>query len=461
MYQRIGPAAYKKSLTNIKLLCNLLDSPQNKFKSIHIAGTNGKGSVAHMLSAILQTAGYKTGLYTSPHLKEFTERIKINGTEISKEEVIDFVETNKKHFEKIKPSFFEMTVAMAFNHFAAQKVDIALIEVGLGGRLDSTNIINPELCIITNISYDHQAMLGNSLQEIAREKAGIIKPGTPVIIGEYQPEVAGIFEKKAQALNAPIYFASKNFELKNIQYNVHNLSFDNTQSKKGNIGNIGNKGNKGNKGNIGNPQLLVCDLAGKYQIKNIPAVFQALKILNSGIQYPITSHQSPVTSHQSAVTSTQNPVPSTFKISVLDMKTGLANVSSLTGLKGRWQILNEAPLTICDTAHNEEGIRSVVEQIKSLNFDNLHFVLGVVNDKEIDGLLKMLPQKAFYYFCQPGIQRALDAEMLADCARKHNLKGRVVKDVNEAITRAVGRAKSDDVVFIGGSSFVIADIDDL
>ncbi|MCH8319205.1 MAG: bifunctional folylpolyglutamate synthase/dihydrofolate synthase, partial [Bacteroidetes bacterium] len=336
MYQRIGPAAYKKSLTNIKLLCNLLDSPQNKFKSIHIAGTNGKGSVAHMLSAILQTAGYKTGLYTSPHLKEFTERIKINGTEISKEEVIDFVESNKKHFEQIKPSFFEMTVAMAFNHFAAQKVDIALIEVGLGGRLDSTNIIDPELCIITNISYDHQAMLGNSLQEIAREKAGIIKPGTPVIIGEYQPEVAGIFEKKARALNAPIYFASKNFELKNIQYNMRNLSFDNPQSK---------KGNKGNKRNIGNSQLLVCDLAGSYQTRNITTVLQTIELLNS----------------------------EDYKISGLDIKTGLANVSSLTGLKGRWQILYEAPLTICDTAHNEEGIRSVVEQIKSLNFDNMHF----------------------------------------------------------------------------------------
>ncbi|MBW8050643.1 MAG: bifunctional folylpolyglutamate synthase/dihydrofolate synthase [Cytophagales bacterium] len=425
MYQRIGPAAYKKSLTNIKLLCNLLDSPQNKFKSIHIAGTNGKGSVAHLLSAILQTAGYKTGLYTSPHLKEFTERIKINGTEISKEEVIDFVEANKKHFEKINPSFFEMTVAMAFNHFAAQQVDIALIEVGLGGRLDSTNIINPELCIITNISYDHQAMLGQRLQEIAREKAGIIKPDTPVIIGEYQPEVAGIFEKKARALNAPIYFASKNFELKNIQYNVHNLSFDNTQFK--------TCSDPEYSGEESNPQLLVCDLAGSYQIKNITTVLQTIELLNS----------------------------KDFKISVLDMKTGLANVSSLTGLKGRWQVLNEAPLTICDTAHNEEGIRLVVEQIKSLNFNNLHFVLGVVNDKEIDGLLKMLPQKAFYYFCQPGIQRALDAEMLADSARKRNLKGKVVKDVNEAITQAVGRAKSDDLVFIGGSSFVIADINDL
>lgn len=429
-----------------------------------------------MLSAILQTAGYKTGLYTSPHLKEFTERIKINGTEINKEEVIDFVESNKKSFEKIKPSFFEMTVAMAFNHFAAQKVDIALVEVGLGGRLDSTNIIDPELCIITNISYDHQAMLGNSLQEIAGEKAGIIKSGIPVIIGEHQPEVAGIFEKKARALNAPVYFASKNFELKNIQYNPRNLSFDNSQlpviaSQGKDFGggakqspdkedsalnekiaspstynpsparNDNNNSGVFRKSKISpayprdrrNPQLLVCDLAGSYQTKNITTVLQTIELLNS----------------------------EDYKISGLDIKTGLAKVSSLTGLKGRWQILNEAPLTICDTAHNEEGIRSVVEQIKSLNFDNLYFVLGVVNDKEIDGLLKILPQKAFYYFCQPGIQRALDAEILADNAKKHNLKGKVVKDVNEAITQAVGRAKSDDLVFIGGSSFVVAEIDGL
>jgi len=386
MYQRQGKTAFKKDLTNISAFCGVLNNPQNKFASIHVGGTNGKGSTSHIISSILQEAGYKVGLYTSPHLKNFTERIRINGEEVSQHFVVDFI-TKYKHFlETQQLSFFEMTVGLAFAYFAIQNVDIAIIEVGLGGRLDSTNIIHPEVAVITNIGYDHMQFLGDTLPEIAAEKAGIIKQNTPIIIGEKQDAVRDVFVQKATQMDADIYFASDK------QYDYES------------------------------------DLLGSYQEKNMSTAIHAVNVLKG------------------------------YVISESHIIHGLKNVVQNTNFKGRWQILQHKPLVICDTAHNREGVSYVMNQLASLSFNKLHMVLGVVNDKKLDDILTLFPVKATYYFCKPNIPRGLHEVDLQSSAENFHLVGDVYSSVHEAYLKAISDAEIDDVVFVGGSTFVVAEV---
>jgi dihydrofolate synthase/folylpolyglutamate synthase len=410
MYQRIGAPAYKADLVNTQKLCRALGNPENRFKSLHVAGTNGKGSSSHMLAAILQAAGYKTGLYTSPHLRDFTERIKVDGQEISRSFVIDFVRRMKPLLEDIQPSFFETTVAMAFDYFVHQAVDIAVIEVGLGGRLDSTNVITPQLSLITNISFDHKDLLGDTLPKIAAEKAGIIKSHVPVVISERQPEVEAVFTERARAMEAPIVFASDHLSLK-----AAGDGFDVYRDQQVWLTDI-------------RPEL-----RGLYQQKNIPGVLQTvvrLKMMG-------------------------------YRISEEALRTGIANVVSLTGLKGRWQKLSDKPLTICDTGHNPAGIQMVVEQIKATPHRKLHMVFGVVKDKDLNDVFGLLPTDADYYFCQANIPRALDAYDLAAKAGAAGLRGVVERDVNKALRRATEAAGPEDLIFVGGSTFVVAELENL
>ena len=386
MYQREGGIAYKEDIGNIIEAAKHLNNPHKKFKSIHIAGTNGKGSVAHMLASILQEVGYKTGLYTSPHLKDFRERIKINGQMITEQKVIDFVLENKHLFERLEMSFFEMTVALAFDYFAKEKVDIAVIETGLGGRLDSTNIINPELCIITNIGLDHTNLLGNSIEEIAMEKAGIIKKETAIIIGKEQVETKSVFKKISATKNAPLYFAEK-------------IAVFNT------------------------------DLKGNYQEENICTTVSAIKQLQ-GLGWNISDK---------------------------NIKKGLGKVVKNTGILGRWQTLSESPKIICDVGHNKDGIKEIVKQLNKLEYKKLHFVYGTVNDKNFDKILSLLPKDAKYYFCKPNIQRGLSAEDLQRKAKKYQLLGNAFDSVDNAICRAKENQKKEDILFIGGSTFVVAE----
>lgn len=410
MYQRTGPAAYKADLSNTIALCEALGNPERKFKSIHIAGTNGKGSSSHMLAAILQSAGYKTGLYTSPHLKEFTERIRINGREVEKSFVVDFVDRIKPVMERIAPSFFEMTVGMAFDYFVRQQVDVAVIEVGLGGRLDSTNVITPDLSLITNISWDHMALLGDTLPRIAFEKAGIIKKGVPVIISERQEEVEHVFTQRAAQLNSDIVFAKDI-----VQLHPGDGGYDVYQQ-----GSLWLEG-------------LVPGLKGNYQQRNLPGVLTSALVLRElGYEIPDAA-----------------------------VMRGIAEVTTLTGLKGRWQILQERPLTICDTGHNESGIREVMGQLASLPHRKLHVVFGMVNDKERSKILNLLPDDAVYYFCQASLPRALDAKVLADEASRFGLRGEVIPDVNKALAKATSAAGRDDIIFVGGSTFVVAELENL
>ena len=386
MYQRQGKTAFKKDLTNISAFCNVLKNPQNKFASIHVGGTNGKGSTSHIISSILQEAGYKVGLYTSPHLKNFTERIRMNGEEVSRNFVVDFITKNKHFLETQQLSFFEMTVGLAFAYFAEQNVDIAIIEVGLGGRLDSTNIIHPEVAVITNIGYDHMQFLGDTLPEIAAEKAGIIKQNTPIIIGEKQDAVVDVFVQKATQMNAEIYFASDK------QYDYES------------------------------------DLLGSYQEKNMSTAIHAVKALKG------------------------------YVISESHIINGLKNVVQNTNFKGRWQILQHKPLVICDTAHNKEGLSYVMNQLASLSFNKLHMVLGVVNDKKLDDILTLFPIKATYYFCKPNIPRGLNEVDLQSTAENFHLVGDTYGSVHEAYLKAISDAEIDDVVFVGGSTFVVAEV---
>lgn len=409
MFQRVGSAAYKPDLSNTVKLCEALGNPHQKFKTIHIAGTNGKGSTSHMLAAILQTAGYKTGLYTSPHLKEFTERIRIDGKEINKGFVVDFVERIKPEIEKIKPSFFEITVAMAFDYFAQHTVDIAIIETGMGGRLDSTNVIAPILSIITNISWDHKDLLGDTLQKIASEKAGIIKPNVPVVISENQPEVIEVFELKARETKSKLTIAAD-------QYAVNRIS-------PGRFDLVSN----------GKRQSIELDLLGIYQAKNIKGVLSAVDELNN-LGFSITDDQ---------------------------LLSALKNVVTLTGLKGRWQTLSENPLTICDTGHNEAGITEIINQLKETPHNKLHWVIGVVKDKDISTILALLPKDASYYFCEASLPRALPAKELYEKAISIGLKGVIVEDVNAAISVARKNSSADDLILIAGSTFVIAEIENL
>lgn len=414
MFQRIGAAALKNDLSNTIALCEALGNPQSKFKSIHIAGTNGKGSTSHMMASIFQTAGYKTGLYTSPHLKEFTERIRVNGVEVSKTFVIDFVNRMRPMIGEIKPSFFEITVAMAFDYFATCSVDVAVIEVGLGGRLDSTNVITPELSVITNIGWDHKDILGDTLDKIAFEKAGIIKQRVPVVVSERQPQVESVFADKSAASEAPLYFASDIYRVKQefLDGSVVLSAFKQEELVVGN---------------------LKLPLQGFYQRKNIVGVLQAIDVLRQ----------------------------SGWQISAAQVRDGLLEVITRTGLKGRWQIIGLKPTIVCDTAHNADGIKEVVDQIKAQSFKTLHIVLGVVKDKDISTVLQLLPANANYYFCRARIPRAMDAGVLSEMAARYGLKGKVIPDVREAIRAAEANATEDDFIFIGGSTFVVAEIDNL
>ena len=389
MYQRQGPVAFKKDLTNILAFSDHLNSPENNFLSIHVAGTNGKGSTSHMIASILQEAGLKVGLYTSPHLKDFRERIRVNGFPIAEQEVVSFIRYNKLFLEEHQLSFFEMTVGMAFSHFSDQKVDIAIIEVGLGGRLDSTNIITPLVSVITNIGLDHTQFLGESRTEIAFEKAGIIKNNIPIIIGEKQKEVTSVFEEIARKKNAPIYFAD---ELVREDYST--------------------------------------DLLGDYQKINAKTTIQVIRLLNQ----------------------------ENFNISSSEIMEGLLNIAKNTGLKGRYQQLGSNPKIICDTAHNAEGLSLVLDQLKNEKFLKLHVVIGVVNDKNLDHILDLFPKTANYYFCRPDIPRGLEAVLLQKAASKYELIGEVYESVEMAYKKAKQAAKKDDLVYIGGSTFVVAEL---
>ncbi|HEU0125445.1 folylpolyglutamate synthase/dihydrofolate synthase family protein [Flavobacterium sp.] len=390
MYQLQGASAYKEDLTNIRILAAHLDNPQNELKCIHVAGTNGKGSTSHMLSSVLQEAGYKVGLYTSPHLKDFRERIKIDGKEISEEFVIEFIAKHKSFFEANDMSFFEMSVGLAFDYFASEKVDIAIIEVGLGGRLDATNIITPLVSVITNIGLDHTQFLGNTLEAIAGEKAGIIKPNIPVVIGEYTEETKPVFLDKAEANNAPIYFASDLID-----------------------------------------QIYLSDLIGDYQFHNKKTVQQTISILNNETD---------------------------FKVSTEQLKEGLLHVVKNTGLQGRWQQLGENPKIVCDTAHNKHGLTVVMNQLKNEKFENLHIVLGVVNDKDLDSILPLFPKEAQYYFCSPNSSRGLPAETLKNAAENFDLKGEKYDSVEIAFAEAKKNASENDFIYVGGSTFVVAEL---
>ncbi|EHQ25620.1 bifunctional folylpolyglutamate synthase/dihydrofolate synthase [Mucilaginibacter paludis] len=431
MFTRVGSSAFKKDLTNTLALCQVLGNPHEQFKTIHVGGTNGKGSTSHMLAAVLQTAGYKTGLYTSPHLRDFRERIRINGEMIPEQAVVDFVDEHRHNFEEIEPSFFEMTVALAFDFFAREKVDIAVIEVGLGGRLDSTNIITPLLSVITNIGWDHMNMLGDTLPLIAAEKAGIIKPGIPVIIGEYQPEVADVFITKARLENAPISFASELLEAgsenKEARGENQEAGSERAEARNAKYLELGLRNKNSPELQALNYQL---DLNGSYQTKNVKSVLSAVDQLR--LQgYAITDG---------------------------DVQSALRQVKALTGLRGRWDTLSDSPLVICDTGHNPEGIAEVLKNIAATPHQQLRFVMGMVNDKDSSKVLGMLPQNAIYYFCKPDIPRGLDAETLKLKAESFGLHGNAYSSVQAAFQSAKAAAQKNDLVFIGGSTFVVAEV---
>ena len=389
MYQNVGDSAYKKDLSNITLICEHLNNPQNNFKSIHVGGTNGKGSCSHMLSSILQEAGYKVGLYTSPHLVDFRERVRINGEMISKDSVSEFMLHNFDFFESNNFSFFEMTVALAFNYFSFNKVDIAIIEVGMGGRLDSTNIITPILSLITNISIDHTKFLGSNISDIAIEKAGIIKEKTPIVIGETQDEIKSIFIDIANTKGSEIVFAD-------------DFIYDNYD----------------------------CDLQGIYQKKNIKTVLKSSEILQ------------------------QND----YKINDGHIKTGLNNVSNNTGLKGRWQVIQNNPLIICDTAHNIAALKEVISQLIRLEYSKLYFIVGFSDDKDLDKISKIFPENSEYYFVKPKVDRGKDSQDVKQIFQSNNRIGITQNSVNEAINQIKKTSSKDDVIFIGGSTFVVSEI---
>ncbi|MFL5771749.1 MAG: bifunctional folylpolyglutamate synthase/dihydrofolate synthase [Flavisolibacter sp.] len=411
MFSHVGSSAYKKDLTNTIALCDQLGNPQKKFKSIHVAGTNGKGSVSHMLASIYQTAGFKTGLYTSPHLYDFRERIRIDGMMADENFVVDFVGKMKPLIEKIEPSFFEITVAMAFEYFALHKVDIAIIETGLGGRLDSTNVIDPIVSIITNIGWDHMNLLGNTLEKIAFEKAGIIKYGVPVIVGERNPFTDKVFEEQAFKKNAPLFFAedhysAENFILKKDSIDIEVYSVD--ENVKHN---------------------LKIDLPGIYQSKNILTVLQALSVLNDrNIQQDI-------------------------------IEKALKDVKRLTGLFGRWEMIHHNPIVVLEVAHNTEGVTQMLRHLSFLKYRQVHFIIGMVKDKDVDHVLELFPQNASYYFTQAHIPRAMDAEVLQEKAKGFSLNGNVWHDVNDALAAAMKNAVAEDIIIICGSIFLVAEVE--
>jgi dihydrofolate synthase/folylpolyglutamate synthase len=411
-YHRIGKAAYKSDLNNTIALDNYLGNPNKKFLSIHVAGTNGKGSVSHMIASVLQEAGFKTGLYTSPHLKDFRERIKVNGAMIPEIKIVTFVTKCKKILETVEPSFFEISVAMAFDYFARENVEIAVIEVGLGGRLDSTNIITPVLSVITNIGHDHMDLLGDTIEKVAGEKAGIIKPGVPVIISESNSETDGVFRNKALESGSEIVFADKNF----------NCTLEESYSVTGERNYIVEEFGSGINFRGESP------LGGDYQSKNIQAVFQVFKKYSGS-----------------------------FKVSDENISEGIRKVKTNTGLSGRWQILGNNPLTICDTGHNREGLEYVLRQISRIKKHKLHMIVGFVNDKDLSSVLPLFPNDAFYYFTRASVPRALDQEILKQSAESYGLNGNSYPDVRSAINAAKTDASVDDLIFIGGSTFIVAE----
>jgi dihydrofolate synthase/folylpolyglutamate synthase len=414
MFTRIGAAAYKADLINTITLCAALDNPQNKFKSIHVAGTNGKGSTSHMLASVLQEAGYKVGLYTSPHIKDFRERIKINGQKIEEQFVVNFTENIKTKITEIQPSFFEITVAMAFAYFAKQQVDIAVIEVGLGGLLDSTNVITPELCVITNIGLDHTNLLGTTLPEIATQKAGIIKASVPVVISQTQEETERVFTNKALEKNTSIFFADKVMEvigMDSATIGLQKMKVVNTA-----------------KMSITNYEL---DILGKYQQKNVKGVLLALEILQ---QY-------------------------NWNISAQNIVDGLKNIKNNTGLMGRFDMLETSPMLIADVAHNADGITEVLAQIKNIPHNNLHIITGFVADKAVDKVLNLYPKNANYYYTQANIPRALLKENLQETAKQYQLNGEVYNNVNTALQAAKANASKEDIILICGSFFIIAELE--
>lgn len=419
MFHRIGAAAYKANLDNTLSICHLLGNPEKKFRSVHVAGTNGKGSTSHFIASILQRAGYKTGLYTSPHLKDFRERIKINGKMIPKDRVVDFVERYKAGFEKIQPSFFEWTVGLAFDHFANEKVDIAVVEVGLGGRLDSTNVLTPLVSVITNISNDHAGLLGNTLTKIAAEKAGIIKREVPVVVGEFQKEVSSVFIDKAKQERSPLIFADDFLEVKNTKQ-------------------VWEKGNMLLTGQLYLKNVKTASfpfksgLPGQYQAKNICTAIATVHLLNSYLE---------------------------INISQETIAEGLMNVVTQTGLHGRWEVLqHKGPMVVADIAHNEAGIEEVLKQIRLTPHKGLHIVFGAVNDKDVPAILKLLPKKAVYYFCKAAIPRAMDEKELFRLAEKAGLKGKFFSSVKKALLSAKKNAGKNELIFIGGSTFVVAEV---
>ncbi len=412
LYSSIGIKAYKADLKNTLALCNYLGNPQDKIKTIHVAGTNGKGSTSHMLAAIFQRAGYKTGLYTSPHLKDFRERIKVDGEMISPEFVIDFVEKIKMISEEISPSFFELTFVMALEYFVKEKTEIAIIETGLGGRLDSTNVITPLVSIITNISFDHMDILGDTLEKIAFEKAGIIKPGVPVVIGEATSETKNVFQNKATETGSQIIFAQDKFEILSSVSNIDSLEID--------VRNIDTKENEN----------YILDLNGLYQQKNLLTVLGATEVMKKD-----------------------------FLLKKEDIKYALSNVKKLTGLHGRWELIHTDPIIILDVAHNEDGIKNLVDQINITKYHTLHIVIGMVKDKDIEKMLAQLPSNAKYYFTKAQIPRALSENDLLEKAKGFHLKGDAFENVKDALKAAIDKASKDDMIFVCGSVFIVGEVE--
>ena len=413
MFSRIGADAIKKDITNTVLLCESLGNPHTKFKSIHIAGTNGKGSVSHMLAAILQTAGYKTGLYTSPHLKDFRERIRINGEMIPQAFVVDFVQSMKPDIEEMNPSFFEITVAMAFDFFAKEKVDIAVVEVGLGGRLDSTNIITPELSVITNIGWDHMNVLGDSLEKIAFEKAGIIKKNIPVIVGESSGSIKSVFERVAGEREAPLLFADQMRYVSGWKYEKTHLSVEIANNLKD------------------EHHVYTLDLTGYYQTKNLITVLEVLAGLKNN----------------------------DWKISDNHVQKGLQQVKKLTGLHGRWEVIHHHPTVVLDVGHNPDGIKQIVAQVELTDYDDLHIIIGMVKDKDVDTILRLLPKEAGYYFTRANIPRAIPEKDLCERGRKAGLKGNYYSNVNDALQAATKQASKEDLIVVCGSVFVVGEVE--
>ena len=410
LFQHVGKEGYKEGLDNTLALDRHLGSPHKRYHTLHIAGTNGKGSCAHTLAAILQSAGYRTGLYTSPHLKDFRERIRINGVPVSEDFVTAFVAQNRPFFEPLHPSFFELTTAMAFSYFADEKVDVAVIETGLGGRLDCTNIIRPDLCLITNISYDHTQFLGHTLSQIAAEKAGIIKEGIPAIIGEAIPETRDVFLQRAASVKAPLFFAEEEHHIRKASRNEAGpcaYTYDAV-----------------------NYPALQGELGGFYQEKNANTILSAvLHLQHAGYALPEES-----------------------------VRQGFAHVCELTGLEGRWQLLATSPTIVCDTGHNAGGMRYIAEQLQKQHFDKLHIIIGMVNDKDIDSILSLLPKNATYYFTQASVKRSRPAEEVRKVAEQFGLRGDAYTDVATALKAAKGKATERDFIFIGGSSYIVADL---